>query len=152
MKNLSRTSKEVVVAVSVVAVATALALAQSKPDKWGRVNIVKTPQKPDRILLFGPSLNDKEQKAFNKILRKYNQKFYKVVTFEKGKEVNTQGTLEDMEVGGVSYGEVVKEAQDGGRSAEAWACDGGGAGNLSEENLGRKMVEDLKKILARFTK
>jgi len=152
MKTLSRTSKEVVVAVSVVAVATALALAQSKPDKWGRAIIVKTPQKPDRILLFGPSLNDKEQKAFNKILGKYEQKYYKVVTFEKGKNVSTRGTLEDMEVGRVSYSEVVKEAEEGGRSAEAWACDGGGAGNISEEDLGRKMVGDMKKILARFTR
>jgi hypothetical protein len=152
MKNLSRTSKKVVITVSVVAVATALALAQSKPDKWGRVDIVKTPQKPDRILLFGPSLNDKEQKAFNQTLTKYDQKYYKVVTFKKGKEVRTRGTLEDMEVGGVSYSEVVKEAQDSGRSAEAWACDGSAAGNILAENSGGKMVEDMKKILKRFAR
>jgi hypothetical protein len=152
MKNLSRTSKKMAIAVSIIAVATVLALAQGKPDKWGRVTIVKTPHKPDRILLFGPSLNDKEQKAFNKTLAKYDQKYYKIVTFKKGEKVSTRGTLEDMEVGGVSYSEVVKEAQGGGRSAEAWACDGSGAGNISEENSGEKMVEDMKKTLARFTR
>jgi hypothetical protein len=147
MKNLSRTSKAVVIAVSIVAVATALALAQSKPDKWGRVNIVKTPGKPDRILLFAPRLNAKEQKAFDQTLGRYDQKYYKIVTFKKGKKVNTRGMLQDMVVGGVSYSQVAIEADDSAPSDYAWVLDGPGGGGNSPQ-----MVADMKKILARFTK
>ena len=148
MKNLSGTSKEVVIAVSLVAVATALALAQSKPNKWGGVNIVKTPGKSDRILLFAPRLNNKEQKAFDETLARYDQKYYKIVTFKKGKKGETRGTLQDMEVGGVSYNQVVKEAADGGHSINVWVGDGSSGGAAFAG--GEQFVADIEKILARF--
>lgn len=96
----------VVLAVSIALVVVASTMAQKRV---AGVSIHKTFVE----IHPGTKISSDDQKSLDAVLEKFNKSLYKIRTYDHGKLVKTQGSLEDVRIPQKLVAEVTKASQEG---------------------------------------
>jgi hypothetical protein len=105
----------------------------------------------------GTKISMPDEEKLNEILKKYDDRLYRIETYEKGNLIKTQGQLKDKELEDVYIDqELISEvanAKAAGLSTKA-ACISSVDKKAPLRHLGREkeLIQELKPILQKYTK
>jgi hypothetical protein len=108
MKNLPRILKYVGLIIGVSSIFTALAFATRKS--------AKITFEDDTGITIHPftQISERDEKAMNDVLKKYDKSLYKIQTYKEGKLQKTKGRLEDVYIARATIAELTEQKGTGG--------------------------------------